>query len=66
MILLLTISKCQVIAVIMPNISGIHAIAWTKYVRNVDQIEDSTGCDFLTDLPDNIENVIETYNYELE
>jgi endonuclease G len=32
----------------------------TQYLVSVDQIEELTGLDFLTSLPDNIENKIES------
>lgn len=49
----------EIIAVIMPNIEGIRSHDWEQYVTNVDDIESSTGYDFLALIPDNIENKLE-------
>ncbi len=45
----------QVIAVDMPNVTGISTQPWTAYTTTVDSIEAATGYDFLNALPDSIE-----------
>lgn len=50
----------RVIAVIMPNTTGIRTNDWRQYRVSVDQVEALTGYDFLSNVPDNIENVIES------
>lgn len=57
-----------VIAVVMPNQSGVRSDSWQKYITTVDRIEESTGYDFLNSLPKRIQKIIETrtfMNYEL-
>lgn len=49
----------QVIAVDMPNVSGISGQPWTAYRTSVDAIEAATGFDFLSELPDAVEAVVE-------
>jgi endonuclease G len=49
----------KVYAVIMPNINGIRKDDWKKYKRTVDDIEISTGYDFLSKIPDDIEMFLE-------
>jgi endonuclease G, mitochondrial len=53
-------SSTQVIAVCMPNIQGVRNDDWTIYQTSVDQIEASTGYDFLNDVPEKIQKVIES------
>lgn len=50
----------QVIAVDMPNITGISTQSWTSYTTTVDAIEAATGYDFLSALPDSIETYWES------
>lgn len=50
----------RVIAVNMPNVSGIQANGWQMYKTTVDAIEAATGYDFLADLPDAIEAAVES------
>ncbi|HEU0053871.1 MAG TPA: DNA/RNA non-specific endonuclease [Longimicrobium sp.] len=52
-------SDIQVIAVNMPNQAGIGGTSWTAYRTTVDAIEAATGYDFLSALPDAIENAVE-------
>jgi DNA/RNA endonuclease G (NUC1) len=51
----------QVIAVNMPNVLGISGNGWEQYRTTVDAIEASTGYDFLSALPDAIENDVESH-----
>lgn len=50
----------RVIAVNMPNVSGISANGWQMYKTTVDAIEAATGYDFLANLPDAIEAAVES------
>lgn len=50
----------RVIAVIMPNVKGIIRDDWGKYRVTVDKIEQETGYDFMPDVPDAIQKVIES------
>ena len=47
-------------AVIMPNIQGIRNDEWHKYLATVDQVEALTGYDFFSNVPESIQNVIES------
>jgi len=49
----------EVIAVMMPNVSGIQSNDWPMYRTSVDAIEAATGYDFLSLLPDVIETAVE-------
>ncbi|HET6764077.1 MAG TPA: DNA/RNA non-specific endonuclease [Longimicrobiaceae bacterium] len=49
----------QVVAVMMPNVTGILGQPWEGYRTTVDAIEAATGYDFLALLPDSIENAVE-------
>jgi DNA/RNA endonuclease G (NUC1) len=49
----------QVIAVKMPNITGIASHHWQEYEVTVDQLEQETGYDFLSLLPDDVEAIVE-------
>jgi DNA/RNA endonuclease G (NUC1)/PKD repeat protein len=62
----------RVIAVRMPNLVtasgptsaiGIRNNPWDTYTTTVDAIEAATGYDFLSALPDNIENVVESNDH---
>ena len=48
----------RVVAVIMPNTKHM-ASNWKDYRRTVKEIEAITGYDFLSVLPNNIENILE-------
>lgn len=52
-------ANTRVVSVIMPNIQGVRSDAWEKYVTSVDQIEVSTGYDFLNLVSDEIEVSLE-------
>lgn len=51
--------KTRVIAVKMPNITGIKFKRYKEYLTTVDELERETGFDFLTDVPTAIQDVIE-------
>jgi DNA/RNA endonuclease G (NUC1) len=55
-------SDIQVIAVSMPNATGIQANDWPMYRVSVDALEAATGYDFLALLPDAIEAAVEAAN----
>ncbi len=50
----------RVIAVDMPNVKGIKEKNWREYRTTVRQIEQKTGYNFLSNLPQNIQNSLET------
>lgn len=54
-------SSLSVIAVDMPNVTGISANSWTMYKTTVDAIESKTGYNFLDKLPDSIETYWESH-----
>lgn len=53
------LAAVQVIAVSMPNITGIRNANWRDYQVSVDSLEALTGYNFLSALPDNYEAAIE-------
>jgi len=50
----------RVIAVDMPNVKGIKNADWQIYRTSVRQIEQNTGYNLLSNLPQNIQNALET------
>ena len=50
----------QVIAVDMPNVTGISTRPWTDYKTTVDRLESFSGYNFLDKLPDSIETYWES------
>lgn len=50
----------RVIAIRIPNISGVRSDSWTNYVTSIAQIEADTGFTFLTALPSATANVLRT------
>ena len=50
-----TTGSIQVIAVDMPNVTGIAARPWTDYKTTVDRLEQYSGYNFLDKLPDAVE-----------
>ncbi|MBW3569519.1 MAG: DNA/RNA non-specific endonuclease [Gemmatimonadetes bacterium] len=56
-------SSLQVIAVMMPNTTGIISAPWTNYKTTVDNIEYYTKYNFLDKLPDSIESYWESRVY---
>lgn len=53
-------NNTRTIAVIMPNTDAIRPDAWQKYLATVDQVEQLTGYDFFSNVPANIQSVIES------
>lgn len=53
-------TRTQVIAVKMPNITGIMHNNWQMYQTTVDAIELSTGYNFLSNVPNDIQQAIES------
>lgn len=53
-------NNTRTIAVIMPNADGIRPDSWQKYLATVDQVEQLTGYDFFSNVPTNIQSVIES------
>lgn len=52
-------TSTRVIAVLMPNTSGIRSNTWQSYRTTVDKIESMTGYDFLSNVSTSIQSVIE-------
>ncbi|MBS1798148.1 MAG: DNA/RNA non-specific endonuclease [Acidobacteria bacterium] len=52
--------KTRVIAVDMPNVNGIKNADWQTYRTTVRQIEQATGYNFLSALPQNVQDALET------
>jgi DNA/RNA endonuclease G (NUC1) len=52
-------TQTRTIAVIMPNGQGIRNDSWQKYLVSVDQVEALTGYDFFSNVPEEIQSVIE-------
>ena len=50
----------RIIAVDMPNVSGIKEKNWRDYKTTVRQIEQKTGYDFFSNLPKDLQNALET------
>jgi endonuclease G len=50
----------RIIAVDMPNVEGISEKNWRDYKTTIRQIEQKTGYNFLTVLPAEVQNVLET------
>lgn len=53
-------SNTRVIAVDMPNVSGIKEKNWREYKTTVRSIEQKTGYNFLSNLPKNVQDALET------
>ncbi|MGI8542924.1 MAG: DNA/RNA non-specific endonuclease [Aridibacter sp.] len=52
--------ETRTIAVIMPNVQGIRTDNWRKYLTTVDDVEIQTGYDFFSNVPVDIQAVIES------
>ncbi len=52
-------TSTRVIAVVMPNTQACSSYSWTYYKVSVDSIESLTGYNFLSNVPSEIQNVIE-------
>lgn len=48
-----------VYAITMPNSAEVKGHKWSEFMTTVDKIEQDTGYDFLSELPDNVEDVVE-------
>ncbi|NJL13066.1 MAG: DNA/RNA non-specific endonuclease [Microscillaceae bacterium] len=53
-------ANTRVIAVDMPNTQGIFDTDWRNFRVSIDAIEMATGLDFLADLPNSLESVLES------
>ncbi len=53
-------TSTRVIAIIMPNVQGIRNDNWNKYLVTVDDVEALTGYDFFSNVPTDIQAVIES------
>ena len=51
--------QSEVLAASMPNQPGVGGHDWHEYVTSVDAIEQATGYDFLTAVPEHVQRVIE-------
>ncbi|MGV8018308.1 MAG: DNA/RNA non-specific endonuclease [Ignavibacteria bacterium] len=51
--------KTKVIAVMMPNEEGIRKADWKSYTTTVSRVELSTGYNFLSGVPKEIQEIIE-------
>lgn len=52
----------RVIAVNMPNTKTVKS-GWKNHLTTIDELEQLTGFDFLTTLPDEIENAVEAQKF---
>ena len=52
-------ASSRTIAILMPNTQGIRNNPWETYLTTVDHVEQLTGYDFFSNVPDAIENAIE-------
>lgn len=52
--------KTRVIAVDIPNIQGIREKTWRDYRLSVDQLEEKTGYNFLSNVPEMVQQAIES------
>ncbi len=55
--------KTEVIAIEIPNETGMMRDDWRKYVTTVDEIEKHTGYNFLSKVPNKVQSVIEAKRY---
>jgi endonuclease G len=53
-------ASTRTIAVIMPNVQGIRSDSWQKYLATVDQVESLTGYNFFSNVPQNIQDAVES------
>jgi endonuclease G len=51
--------ETRAIAVIMPNVQGIKEDPWRKYLTSIDTIEKATGYNLLSNVPVDIQSVVE-------
>lgn len=52
-------AETRVIAVDMPNTLGVKTNSYKRYLKTVDELEELTGYDFLSDVPKEIQDAIE-------
>ena len=52
-------AQTRVIAVWMPNTNAAGEQAWANYRVSVDEVERQTGYDLLSNVPENVQRVIE-------
>lgn len=52
-------AKTRTIAIWMPNDQTASSKSWYNYRVSVDDVESKTGFDFFSNLPDDVEKVIE-------
>src|SRR6266545_564530 len=52
----------RTIAILMPNVQDIRNDPWENYLTTVDAVEQLTGYDFFSNLPDAVENCVEAGN----
>jgi endonuclease G len=57
-------SSVQVLAVDMPNVTGISANTWQSYITTVDAIEAATGYNFLSKMPASVQTYWEARKYQ--
>jgi endonuclease G len=50
----------RTIAICMPNKQGIRNNDWRKFITTINKVEGATGYNFLTALPSNVQNSLET------
>src|SRR5205085_356826 len=53
-------TSTRTIAIIIPNVQGIKPDIWQKYITTVRNVENLTGYNFFSAVPQNIQDVIET------
>jgi endonuclease G len=53
-------TSSRTIAVIMPNVQGIRSDSWQKYLASVDQVESLTGYNFFSNVPQDIQDAVES------
>jgi endonuclease G len=49
----------RAISVIMPNVQGIKEESWRSYLTSIDAVEKATGYDLLSNVPVDVQKVIE-------
>ena len=52
-------AQTEVIAIDMPNQQGIRSTDWQEYLTSIDAIEQATGYDLLSNVPEDIQAEIE-------
>jgi len=57
------LTSLTIIAVNMPNVAGVRSDPWQKYRTTVDKIETSTGYDFLSLIPEALQDALEANDH---